>query len=343
MKLRLLFLSMILGFVTLNPLSKAYAKDLVPGGENVGIEIRPDGLIISGTYDVKSGYTIYNPSRDSDIKRGDLLYEIEGNAVSSLEDFSTYFKQYVEEKEEVRIRLKRKDASIQRKLRIIKEENRYRTGLYIKERIIGIGTISFYDPETQIYGALGHAIIDSDSGTIVEVKSGAIYASSVKGINKSTNGNPGEKVASFSNHESLGNVLENTSIGIYGSYEELPKNKKPVPLLNHDEVELGAAEIYTVIEGNRVQRYNIEITQLKKQDLSDIKGITFKVIDSTLLNKTGGIVAGMSGSPILQNGKLVGAVTHVLVDKVQYGYGIYMEWMWKEAEKLSLNTPSFTN
>ena len=343
MKIRLLFLSILASLCLGNEVSRALAKDLVPGGENVGIEIRPDGLIILGTYDVKSGYTIYNPSRDSDIKRGDLLYEMEGNAISSLEDFSTYFKQYVEEKEEVRIRLKRNENSIQRKLRIIKEDHHYRTGLYIKERIIGIGTVSFYDPESHIYGALGHAIIDSDSGTMVEVKSGAIYASSVKGINKSTNGNPGEKVATFSNHETLGNVLENTSIGIYGTYEELPKNKKAVPLGNHDEVKLGAAEIYTVIEGNKVMHYDIEITQLKKQDLSDIKGITFKVVDQTLLEKAGGIVAGMSGSPILQEGKLVGAVTHVLVDKVQYGYGIYMEWMWKEAERLATSTSSFTN
>lgn len=343
MKIRLLFLSLVACLCAGNQIAKAYAKDLVPGGENVGIEIRPDGLIISGTYDVKSGYTIYNPSRDSDIKRGDLLYEMEGNAISSLEDFSTHFQKYVDEKEEVRIRLKRKENSITRKLRIIKEDNRYRTGLYIKERLIGIGTVSFYDPDTKIYGALGHAIIDNDSGTMVEVKSGAIYTSNVKGINKSTNGNPGEKVATFSNHETLGTVLENTSIGIYGQYEDLPNNKKPVPLAKHDEVELGSAEIYTVTEGQNIMRYNIEITQLKKQDVSDIKGITFKVVDQTLLEKAGGIVAGMSGSPILQNGKLIGAVTHVLVDKVQYGYGIYMEWMWEEAERLASTSTSFTN
>lgn len=128
------FLSLVACLCAGNQIAKAYAKDLVPGGENVGIEIRPDGLIISGTYDVKSGYTIYNPSRDSDIKRGDLLYEMEGNAISSLEDFSTHFQKYVDEKEEVRIRLKRKENSITRKLRIIKEDNRYRTGLYIKEK-----------------------------------------------------------------------------------------------------------------------------------------------------------------------------------------------------------------
>lgn len=321
-----------------NKTTLSQAIDLVPGGENIGIEIRPDGLIISGTYDIKTDYGTYNPSRDSDIKRGDILYEVEGTHISDLSEFSHVFQQETQQKDEIQVSLKREQKKIQRKLRLIKEENRYRTGLYIKERLIGIGTVSFYDPETHIFGALGHSIVDSDTGNLVEVKSGAIYESSVKGINPSTNGDPGEKVATFSEDHPLGDLMENTTIGIYGTYDQLPDGAKAIPMALHDEVELGKAEIYTVVSGMKVEKFSIEITNLVRQSKTDVKGITFKVTDKTLLEKTGGIVAGMSGSPMIQNGKLIGAVTHVLVDKVQYGYGIYMEWMWQEAQQLALQT-----
>lgn len=337
MKLKMFFLTLlaIIGFEK-GPYI-AGAVDVVMGGENVGIEIRPNGLIISGTYDVKKGNRIYNPSKDSDIKRGDLLYEVEGNAISSLEEFSKIFNQYVEKTDTIQVSLERKNKKIQRKLEVIKEENRYRTGLYIKERIIGIGTISFYDIEKKIFGALGHAIVDNESGNVIEVKSGAIYTSKVTGVHPSSNGNPGEKVATFEEDHPLGTVLANTTIGIYGTYDELPKGKEPIPLAEADDVELGPATMYTVIQGSKIEAFSLEITHLAKQDPGSIKGITFKVKDETLLKKTGGIVAGMSGSPIVQNGKLIGAVTHVLVDKVQYGYGIYAEWMYQSALSYAKN------
>lgn len=333
MKLKMLFLSLlsIIGFK--QGIVVGNAINLVPGGETVGIEIRPDGLIISGTYDVKTPNGTYNPSKDSDIKRGDILYEVENIKISGLEDFSVVFNNVINN-DEVDVKLKRNKTSIKRKLRLIKENNRYKTGLYIKERILGIGTISFYDTENNVYGALGHAIVDNDSGNVVEVKEGSIYKSSITGINKSKDGDPGEKVASFSQDCPLGTILENTSIGIYGTYNELPKGLKPLEMAYANELELGPAKIYTVIKGNKVEEFSINITALKKQDLSDIKGITFKVDDERLLNVTGGVVAGMSGSPIIQNNKLVGAVTHVLVDKVEYGYGIYVEWMYNEALRI---------
>lgn len=337
MKLKMLFLSIvcIIGFK--QGIIAANAISLVPGGQTIGIEIRPDGLIISGTYNVKTEHGTYNPSKDSDIKRGDILFEIEGTQISSLDDFSVVFNQKIQSNDEINIRLKRNKTIIKRKLRLIKVNNRYKTGLYIKERILGIGTVSFYDPVNNIYGALGHGVVDSDSGNIVEVKEGNIYESSIKGINKSKDGNPGEKIANFGQNNALGTILENTSIGIYGEYYSLPKGLKTLEMAYSSEVQLGKATIYTVIKGNKVEEFSINITSLVKQEISDIKGITFKIDDKTLLEATGGVVAGMSGSPIIQNNKLVGAVTHVLVDNVDYGYGIYMEWMYNEALSLTKN------
>lgn len=337
MKLKMFFLSIlcIIGFK--QGIIAANAISLVPGGQTIGIEIRPDGLIISGTYDVKTKYGTYNPSKDSDIKRGDILFEIEGTQISSLDDFSAVFNQKIQSNDEINIRLKRNKTTIKRKLRLIKVNNRYKTGLYIKERILGIGTVSFYDPVNNIYGALGHGVVDSDSGNIVEVKEGNIYESSIKGINKSKDGNPGEKIAYFNQNNALGTILENTTIGIYGKYYSLPKGLKTLEMAYSSEVQLGKATIYTVIKGNKVEEFSINITSLVKQEISDIKGITFKINDKNLLEATGGVVAGMSGSPIIQNNKLVGAVTHVLVDNVDYGYGIYMEWMYNEALGLTKN------
>lgn len=338
MKLKMLFLSIlcIIGFK--QGIVAANAVNLVPGGQTIGIEIRPDGLIISGTYDVKTSNGSYNPSKDSDIKRGDILFEIEGTSISSLDDFSNVFNEKITTNDEINIRLKRNNTIIKRKLRLIKIDNRYKTGLYIKERILGIGTVSFYDPENNIYGALGHGVVDNDSGNIVEVKEGSIYESSITGINKSKDGDPGEKIADFNQSSVLGTILENTSIGLYGEYNELPKGLKTLEMAYSNEVQLGKASIYTVIKGNKVEEFSINITSLVKQEISDIKGISFKINDKKLLESTGGVVAGMSGSPIIQNNKLVGAVTHVLVDDVDHGYGIYMEWMYNEALKLTKNS-----
>ena len=234
----------------------------------------------------------------------------------------------------INLTIKRNQVYLNRTVDLILQNNQYKTGLYIKERLLGIGTVSFYDPVNKIYGALGHEVIDNDTGRMIEVKSGMSYLTEVTGINKSTDGNPGSKLADFKTIKPLGEILTNTSIGIYGNYKDIDNSLKPIEMAYHDEVKLGNAEIWTVINGLKVQKYNIKITALQKQNYTDVKGITFKVVDNDLLNKTGGIVAGMSGSPIIQNNKLVGAVTHVITDNVDYGYGVYMEWMYNEALKL---------
>lgn len=324
----------IISFAITSPVI-ASALDLVPGGQNIGIEIRPDGLIVSGTYDIKvDKNTTYNPTRDSDIKVGDIIYEANNVEVSSLSDFVKTFNGISGESATIDIKLKRASSKISRKLKLIKVGDNYKTGLFIKERILGIGTVSFYDPETKMYGALGHEILDRESNNIIEVETGMIYESTVTSISKSENGNPGEKNANIDLTDSLGDIVANTKFGIYGTYDELPKNSSLMKMAQVNEVKVGDAEIWTVTASNTVKKYKIRITHLENQKEVSTKGISLKVIDPELLKISNGIVAGMSGSPIIQNNMLVGAVTHVVVDNVQSGYGIYMEWMLETARNI---------
>lgn len=309
------------------------AKQVYLGGDNIGIEISNEGLVISGTYDVKNGRTIYNPSANSDIKKGDILLKVENSSVNTLDDLLTYIKDNCGNKDSVDITINRNGATYQRTLKLIKDDNNsIKTGLYIKDSLLGIGTVTYYDPENEIYGALGHEMSDSSNknATLVE---GKIYESDVTLIKKSVNGDPGEKVATIDKDTILGDIQKNTVYGIYGKYVNVVKDEL-IETATKDEVIKGKAYIYTVIEDDKVEKFEIEITDVKKQSNQDVKGITFKIVDDRLLKVSNGVVAGMSGSPIVQNGKLIGAVTHVVVDNVQYGYGVFIDWMLEESQAL---------
>lgn len=306
------------------------AKDVYLGGDSIGIEVINEGLLISGTYPIKDRGKIYNPSADSDIQKGDILIKVGNSNINTLDDLINSIKDHKES--EIDITLKRNGASINKKLKLIKDENNnIKTGLYVKESILGVGTITYYDPENSSYGALGHEMSDSKEKEVL-VK-GSIYTSLVKKIQKSVNGNPGEKIASINKNNLIGNIEKNNEYGIYGEYVNVVKDEliETAPI---EEIHSGKAYIYTVINEDKVEKFEIEITKIKKQNSKDIKGITFKITDKRLLEASNGVVAGMSGSPIVQDGKLIGAVTHVVVDNVKYGYGIFIDWMLEESQTI---------
>ncbi|MCH5171625.1 MAG: SpoIVB peptidase [Erysipelotrichales bacterium] len=331
MKLLFSFLS-IFGAI-ISPNQPLKAVNIIPGGQNIGIEIKPGGLMVSGTYDIKYGGKTYNPSLNSDIQTGDIIYKANGEVVQNIDDFVNIFSNYPNSND-LKLSLKRNGKFLDRNLHIVRIDNRFKTGLFVKERLLGIGTVSFYDENTKMYGALGHEIADNSSTNLIEVDSGSIYDSTVTSITPSVNSKPGEKVADIDFNDYLGNVLSNTNIGIYGRYETLPNNSSSLPLAEIDEVKLGKAEMWTVVKGTEVTKYQIEITKVNHQSEMATKGISFKVTDERLLKVSNGIVAGMSGSPIIQDGKVVAAVTHVLVDKVESGYGVYMRWMFDMANTI---------
>ena len=312
------------------------AKDVVIGGQNIGIELRSNGLLVSGTYDVKENKKTYNPKSDSDIKKGDLIVRVGENSISSLNDLVTILKEKYSNLESARITIIRDGKEYVKTLKLIKDEyGNIKTGLFIKERLLGIGTVTYYDPENGTYGALGHEMNDASYSPSIDLSFGTIYSSDVTLIRKSKNGNPGEKIASINEDEVLGEVVKNNEYGIYGKYTVNVDDLVSLEVGEREDVKLGNAQIWTVIHGDKVEKFDIEIVSLKDQDKQNIKGISFKIVDKRLLNITNGIVAGMSGSPIIQDNKIIGAVTHVLVDKVDYGYGIFIEWMLEESNSVS--------
>ena len=207
----------------------------------------------------------------------------------------------------------------------------YKTGLYVKDSVTGIGTLTFIDPETQKFGALGHEIEEQTTGKIFEIKDGKIFETTVTGIIPSTDGSPGEKKAEYDPENVEGNVDENTTQGIFGTYTDNIQNRKTYKVAKPKEVKTGDAKILTVLDDDNIKEYSIKISEIN--DLkSKNKNFIFEITDSELKDKTGGIIQGMSGSPIIQGDYIIGAVTHVVVDNPLKGYGIFITNMLEEAE-----------
>lgn len=321
-KLRVLLISLVL--LPINVL--AYSDYIIPGGDTLGIEINSDGIMVIGFYEINGKYNKGTPN----IKVGDYILEIENEKVNDVNHLTRIVEKNID-KGYVDVLVKSRGKLKNIKLDLIKDDNVYKTGLYVKDSITGIGTLSYIDPSTKIFGALGHEIIDSNTSEIVEIKSGSIFKNYITGIEKSVTGTAGSKNAKFYYNTKYGVILKNTNVGIYGNYDATLPNKEPMKVANNNEVKIGDAYISTVIEGQKISNFNIEITKI--DETAKIKNITFTIKDDELLAKTGGVVQGMSGSPIIQNDKIVGAVTHVIVDNPTTGYGIFITTMLKEGEK----------
>ena len=299
----------------------ALSKYLVPGGENIGINIKSNGVLVVG---------FYESNAKSSLQIGDIIVSIDDNQVSSINDM---LKLVDSSEDEVTLKVgyKRNNQLFSTDLSLVKDENGvFKTGLYVKDSITGIGTLTFIDPTTNQYGALGHSITDSKTNVRFEIKDGKIFKSDVTSIDKSQNGQTGEKNAKFYFDTVYGTIEQNEETGIYGTYSEDYNSKKLVEVGSIDEIELGEAYIKTTLDNNKVENFNIEILSIDKE--SDTKNILFKVTDSTLLEKTGGIVKGMSGSPIIQNNKIIGAVTHTVISDNTKGYGISIIKMLESME-----------
>lgn len=305
----------------------AYSESIVPGGENIGITIDTKGLIVVGFYKVEGEFI-----GKENLKIGDTIIEIEGIEINSIDDMIEIINEKVKDNR-VNITIIRNNKKIETYLPLINVDNVYKTGLYVKESVTGIGTLTYIDPVTKVYGALGHEIILSSTNKSVEVKSGIIYDSFVKSVDRSISGKVGSKNASIRYNNKLGTIIKNTPVGLYGKYIDSVPKKDLMEVANFNEIELGEAYIYTNIEGNEVKTFRINITSINKSKIKTSKSINFKIEDDELVNKTGGIIQGMSGSPIIQNNKVIGAVTHVVVSSPMEGYGVFIRTMLEEGEK----------
>lgn len=314
-------LSLILLTIFIIPINiLAYSEYIIPGGENVGIEVKSNGILVVGIYEIDGKY----PAIESGIKTGDIITRVDGNEITSINELSNLLN-----KDTAQITYIRNNKENTTNLNLINKDGIYKTGLYVKDTITGVGTLSFIDPNTKLYGALGHEIIESNTGIMLEVKDGNIFESNVINIERSENGTPGSKIASLDLKNKQGSILENTNKGIFGKYTSVLPNKKQYKVANFKDIKTGEATIYTVLNGTEIKEYKINILKLNKHDT---KNILFEITDPELLSKTGGIIQGMSGSPIIQGEYIIGAVTHVVVNNPTKGYGIFITKMLEEAE-----------
>ena len=306
--------------------SIAYSDYIIASGENIGIELNSKGVIIVGLYKVND----ISPALDAKLKVGDIITKVNNKSVSTIDEMVNEINNSPN-KDEINIEYSRNNKKNVTSLKLILDETGvYKTGLYVKDTVIGVGTTTFIDPETKIFGALGHEIIEKTTGEILDIEGGSIFASTVTGVEKSGSGNPGEKKASFFNEKVKGTIFENTNKGIFGTYTDIINDSKLYKVAGINDIKTGEAKILTVLDGNSVKEYSINI--LKLNNRGKTKNIVFEITDEELLSKTGGIIQGMSGSPIIQGEYIVGAVTHVVVDNPKQGYGIFITNMLEEAE-----------
>jgi stage IV sporulation protein B len=310
---------------------------VIPGGQSIGVKLKSSGIMVVGYNLVKSGGESVSPAEQAQVKVGDIITAIDGKPVKSVEQAAEWINKAGKANKSLLFTVKRAKDKLQLKVKPLydKDGDLYRIGLYIRDSAAGVGTLTFYEPDQKVFGALGHIITDVDTGQPIGVGDGQVVHSSVTSIEKGEHGTPGEKRGIFVDEDKvLGSITRNSDFGVFGKMSSLPdyaKISKPMPVGLAEQVHEGKATILTVVDGQKVEEFEIQIVNVMRQKYPATKSMVIKVTDKHLLEKTGGIIQGMSGSPILQDGKVVGAVTHVFVNDPTQGYGVFLEWMLTEA------------
>lgn len=301
----------------------AYSDYIIPGGQTIGIEVNNNGVIVIGFYKINGKFN------HNKLRIGDTILKVNNQNVTTINELVNTISKEVKDNKVV-LTIKRGNKLIDLDFILNKVDGTYKTGLYVKDNLTGIGTLTYIDPATKIYGALGHEITESTSGNLIEVKTGNIFRSSITTIEPSYRGIAGTKNAKFYSNTKYGNITKNTIKGIYGTYAKEISTNETMQVGRYQDIKIGAASIRTVIKGEEVKDYKINIDKIAT---GKIKNIHFNITDQELIDKTGGVIQGMSGSPIIQDNKIIGAVTHVIVDNPITGYGILITNMLEEGEK----------
>ena len=295
--------------------ASALPKTLIPGGCTIGVKLYAQGPVVTG-FEKRSA------AKEAGLKKGDVIIQVDGEAVHT----AAALRESLEEEQVILTILRDgKEAEF-----CVKPKNS-QIGAYVQDSVAGIGTVTYYDPNTGEFGALGHGVSHADTGLLVPVEAGVAVKSTVADVVKGESGVPGELKGHFDVNTILGEVAVNDAHGIFGTLS-VPVAGTPMPVAEAGEVETGPATILANVTGEQVQSYSVEILKLYPHADDAGRNLLLRVTDPALLQATGGIVQGMSGSPIIQDGKLVGAVTHVLVNSPDTGYGIFIENMLDAAE-----------
>lgn len=319
---------------------------VIPGGQSIGVLLHSQGVIVVGYSAVQDSTGKKNdPAGDAGVHIGDIILKANNEEIKSEEHVRDLVADAGSAGQALKLEVRRgKDIySTQVNPVYCEETSRYRIGLLIKDSAAGLGTLTFYHPESMIYGALGHVITDIGSTEPFDLSEGKIVGASVQTINRGKRGQPGEKVGVFLNDQQInGTILKNTTMGIFGNLS-IPLETNDDQLVSvkpANQIREGAAEILTVLKDEQVEKFTVEISKINLKSIQDGKGFVIKVTDPRLLEQAGGIVQGMSGSPIIQDNSLVGAVTHVFINDPTRGYGVPLEWMIMETEIPSLEKNS---
>lgn len=308
---------------------------VIPGGQAIGVMVESEGVMVVGRSAIVDEKGIrHNPAAEAGVELGDVLIKVNGQKVETESQVRDIINKLGQDGKSLDMELRDRHSKEIYKTRIkpiyCNETKRYRIGLFVRDSSAGVGTMTFFDPQTKSYGALGHIISDIDTCQPINLDRGKIVAARIEGIRIGRKGQPGEKMGVFRGENDIsGTITKNTNCGIFGKLNKAPKNiygNRTVPVAMAGEVKEGPAEIYTVLRGDKIEKFKIQIEQVNPHS-TEAKGMIIKIVDQRLLQKTGGIIQGMSGSPIIQDGKLVGAVTHVFVNDPSRGYGVLAEWM----------------
>ncbi len=311
---------------------------VVPLGDLVGLKLYTNGVLVVGMSEISGvNNTKYRPYEKTGIKEGDTIVQVNENTVTCTADLLKYIKDA--NGKEVSIGYVRNGNFEETSITPVKaKDNSYKIGLWVRDTAAGVGTVSFYEPSSGIFAALGHGILDIDTQELLDIGTGDFVTTSIVSIKKGEKGTPGKIQGSIENGQMIGQIYKNTEMGVYGSLKNLSalniNSQNTIEVALRDDINTGKASIICTLENNRKEEYEIEIQKIDKNNTWDNKSMQVKVTDQRLIDKTGGIIQGMSGSPIIQNGKLIGVLTHVLVSNPAMGYGVFADMMVKQMRQV---------
>ena len=312
---------LILALFLIIPLEAGAVQLLIPGGQLIGLELSNDAVTVAAFDD-----TFGHCAREAGIQIGDRILAVDGTEVSSAEDVRHALERC---SSSVRLSLLRGSKRLDIVVTPAATREGKRLGVYLRQGIAGVGTVTFYDPQSHLFGTLGHGVNDNQ-GQLLRMTAGRACPAAVASVKRGKCGDPGQLRGNADPEALFGTITKNTPQGVFGTCKSKLAGE-PLPVAAFSEINTGPATIRSTVGNDGVREYSVEILKIYPQDRSDCRNFLIQIIDPALLKATGGIVQGMSGSPIIQNGKLIGAVTHVLVNDPTRGYGIFIENMLEAA------------
>ena len=316
--------------INVNVISKT---KVIPMGNAIGMKLYTDGVLVVGMSEIEGK----KPYENSGIKEGDRIVQIDKKAIDNTEDLMEAVNKC--NGKEISVKYIRDNTTITTSIKPIKNSgNQYKLGLWVRDAAAGVGTLTFYEPSSGMFGTLGHGILDVDTSELIKIANGELVTTNILNITKGKKGDPGEIRGTIESGHTIGNIDKNTSFGVFGTLNKTPyiniQNNDEIEVALREEIKIEDAQIICELENGKREKYNIKIQKVFLNNNKDNKSMLIKITDEKLLEKTGGIIQGMSGAPIIQNGKFIGAVTHVLVNDPTIGYGVFADIMIKQMREV---------